>query len=410
MKTKFTYYLLITLLLCGVFFACNKSTDTPTTTITPVVGGATSNFKDSTSVTIGNVTIKYSKTSQCFPSNEIFAFTAVATGVPSDAVYTWDFGDTHSITGVSVRNIYDVAGTYTVILTIKDNLGQVLSKTSVSIAAWGQQVTPHAVFSAQIYDVNVLNNYAFTSTSSVQRGSITGYTWDWADGTGTTTTANAYTPHNFPQVATDKTYPVKLIATANSGCKDTATVNVSIAAVYNISGDFDAVQYNACTAEYFVFTPNTTGVPAGAVYKWDFADASGTAQGNPITHSFTYQNDYDVKMYIYISGKLIYQTHKPVRVFGQNIKPKALFIKNEQSSYPTQATWYCYSQANIPHGYITGYRWELSTGRVDDNFNTDFTNTFIKQSTPTTYSVKFIVTGNTGCKDTSIGYITIPAL
>jgi PKD repeat protein len=354
--------------------------------------------------------LKYSKTSQCYPSNEIFSFSVINSGgAPANAIYTWDFGDKHTLNGsTDVRNIYDVSGSYTVLLTITDASNNLLSKTTFSISAWGQQVTPHAAFSSQIYDVNFVNNMAFTSSSSVQRGTITNLFWDWADGTNTST-PNAYTPHNFPFVAADKVYPVKLVATANSGCKDTATVNVAVAATYALSGDFNAVGYNTCSAEYFVLTPNVAGAPAGCVYSWDFADATGLATGNPVTHSFTYQNTYDVKMTVYLNGKNIYQTHRSVYAFGQNVKPKALFLKNIVADYPTNIIWGFNSQSNIAHGYLTGYAWDFGDGRTDNNFNPYDTVVYNKTNAAVNRTVRLIVTGNTGCTDTAYGYITIPA-
>jgi PKD repeat protein len=163
-----------------------------------------------------------------------------------------------------------------------------------------------------------------------------------------------------------------------------------------------------CTNEYFVFTPNAKGVPAGAVYQWDFADASGLATGNPVTHSFTYQNDYDVKMYIYIKGKLIYQTHKAIHANGQNIKPVALMLKNVVDSTVNNVTWSFYSQSNIPHGYYTGYYWDLGDGRIDNDFNTNVIETYPRSSVNTTYTIQLVVTGNSGCKDTAVAHITIP--
>jgi PKD repeat protein len=407
MSVKNKFYFLMILLFAGVLFACNKSADTPAPVETEV-GGATSAYKDTTTVATGNVVIKYSKTSQCYPSNEIFAFSATATGLPTGATYSWNFGDGHTANGSTVGNIYDAAGTYTVILTIKNSSGQTLNTASVSVAAWGQQVTPHAAFSTAIYDVNYVNNMTFTSSSTVQHGTVTNYTWDFGDGT-ITSTSNSFLQHNFANVAADRTYPVKLVVTANSGCKDTVTVPVSVAAVYAISGDFNIASYNACTNEYFVLTPTATGVPAGAVYTWDFADASGTATGNPVTHFFTYQNDYDVKMTITLNGKTIYQTNKWVHANGQNIKPKALFVKTLVSEDATSQKWSFYSAANIPHGYITGYYWDFGDGKTDNNFNTYVEDIYPKASANTNYTIKFIVTGNTGCKDTASGYITIPA-
>ncbi|MGG2324791.1 hypothetical protein, partial [Salmonella enterica] len=69
-----------------------KPTDDASTTNT-VIGGIISAFKDTTTVTEGSVTIQFSRTDACFPSNEIFEFKAVSTGFPATAKYVWDFGD-----------------------------------------------------------------------------------------------------------------------------------------------------------------------------------------------------------------------------------------------------------------------------------------------------------------------------
>lgn len=413
MKTRQNILILVAFITL-VVAACKKEVDKPadltnTQDLNPLIGGTTSVFRDTTTIKDGDVTIIYSKTSACYPSNEIFSFTASIPGVPANAKYVWEFGDGKSLTGVTVRNMYKDPATYTIILQVKSSTDQLLHKASVSIKALGQQVTPTAVFSSALADINILNNMTFTSRSSVPTGTIVDHFWDWADGT-TSNTSNSFIPKNFPQVAQDKTYPVRLIVSANSGCKDTATVNVFVPATYNISGNFTAEQFDACTNEYFIFTPTATSVPTGAVYTWDFADATGFVTGNPVKKQFTYQNDYDVKMTITLKGKIIYQTHKAVRAFGQNIKPKALMLKNVVSSTTTKEKWAFYSQSNVPHGFLTGYRWEMPFNRIDDNFNTIVEQEYTKAATPTNYSVRFIVTSNTGCKDTAVANIVVPAL
>ncbi|MFP5039352.1 PKD domain-containing protein [Parasediminibacterium sp. JCM 36343] len=424
MKIAIPYFFLIFLVLAGLLNSCTKgvdaaattdSTSTPTTIPTvPVVGGVTSAYIDTVVSTVGNVTIKYSRTSQCYPSNEIFAFSATATGLPTSAIFNWDFGDGHTINGATstttVANIYQTAGNYTVTLKITDVSKNLISTVTVNVKTHGQQVTPHASFYAQIFDVNYLNNYNFNANgSTVPRGTISNFAWIWGDGTTTSAATPDNTPHNFPFVAKDTTYPVKLVVTSSEGCKDTATVPVNIAAVYNIAGGFDTTHYDVCTAEYILFKSNATGVPDGAVYTWDFADASGTATGNPIKHSYTYQNEYAVKMTISLNGKILYVTSSPVHANGQNIRPKALFLKNVSFEDGTSVKWAFYSQANIAHGYFTGYTWNLDNGTIDTNFNTYIDYTYQKGTMPVTHPIKFIVTGNSGCSDTAISYITIPA-
>ncbi|MFY8003416.1 MAG: PKD domain-containing protein, partial [Chitinophagaceae bacterium] len=244
--------------------------------------------------------------------------------------------------------------------------------------------------------------------SSVPRGNLTNFQWNWADG-NIANTAAPFAQYNFPQVPQDKIYPVKLVVTANSGCKDSTIVNVSVPAVYSITGNFDIQSFDVCTNEYFILTPNLVGAPANVTYVWDFADASGIVRTTgPVKKFFTYQNDYDVKLTVQLNGKTIYQTSRWVRANGQNIRPKALFLKNEVVADANSETWAFYSQSNIPHGFFTGYRWEFDDGRVDDNFNTYVEHKYTKQATEKTYKVLFIVTGNTGCKDTATGFVTIP--
>ena len=420
MKQSFQYLLIITLLV-GLITSCNKTGDTPAVVVNTdtikTVGGITSTYKDTVEATINKVNIKYSRTSQCYPSNEIFAFTATATGLPTGATLNWDFGDGHAIKGASngttVGNIYQDAGAYTVTLTILDASNHSLSVTTVNVDAHGQQVTPHASFYAQIFDINYPNNYNFNANgSTVPRGHISNFNWVWGDGTTTSAATPDNTPHNFPQVATDKNYPVQLIVTSSEGCKDTAYVPVSIAAVYtNITGDFDAIQYDACKAEYFILKCNATNIPANAVYTWDFGDATGTPSGNPITHSFTYQNDYDVKLYVSVNGKIIYTTHKAVSAFGQNCRPRALFMQNVSFEDSSIVKWAVYSQANIPHGYFTGYAWYLDNVLIDNNINGTFeTHTFQKEKIESKHTFQFIVTGNTGCRDTGTSTITVPII
>ncbi len=424
MKKTSSY--IVSLLFVGtLLFSCKKNADVPATNTTTtsidsaaaIVGGATSAYKDTVIYSANNVTIKYSRTSQCYPSNEIFAFKGSATDVPANAIYSWDFGDGHSITGSNtVGNIYKSAGNYTVTLTISDGITKKsLYVTTVNLNAFGQQVSPHASFYAQLFDINYPNNLNFNATSStVTQGKITNYTWTWGDQTVSSSATPDNVPHNFPLIGSDITYPVKLTVTATSGCKDSVTVPVFMGAVYsNITGDFDTLQSNACTAETFTFTPNAKNVPASAVYTWDFADASGIATSSgAIQHVFTYQNTYDVKMYISMNGKVIYSTHRSVWANGQNIHPKALFFKNiSGDETATYVKWAMYSAANVAHGGVVGYQWYMDNVLIDPNTNDTYeTYPFNKTSTPSTHTIKFIVTSNVGCQDTATATITIPPI
>lgn len=425
MKTSIRYIILFVIFI-GIYTSCKKTTDTTNnggnTDSTKVIGGQTSPYLDTVTVIINNVVIKYSRTNQCYPSNEIFAFSATASGLPSGAVYNWDFGDGHTTNGANpnatVGNIYQTDNYYTVTLTINDANKKGLAVATLNLHAYGQQVTPHASFYAELFDINYPNNLNFNGYGcTVTNGKITNYAWNWGDNTTSSSAIPDNIPHNFPQIPTDATYPVKLVVTASSGCKDSTVVPVAISAIYtNISGSFNAVSQNVCTAESITFTSNATNVPKGAIYLWDFADnvsgipISNLPSGNPISHSYAYQNNYGVTMYISLNGKIIYTSPRTnVTAYGQNIKPVALFLKNTAYEDSGYVKWAFYDQSNIPHGYITGRAWTIDNVSIDPNTNDTYeTQGYSKGQTNVTHTIKLVVTSNSGCKDTASSVITIP--
>ncbi|MEO0065750.1 MAG: hypothetical protein RI983_1076 [Bacteroidota bacterium] len=115
-------------------------------------------------------------------------------------------------------------------------------------------------------DINSLNNITFTSRSIVPNGTIVVQIWDSDDGI-TSNSSNSFMPKNFPKVPEDKTYNIKMIVNANSGSRDRASLNVFVPASCNISGNFSAEQFDACTNERILFTAEAENVPTGAVYE-----------------------------------------------------------------------------------------------------------------------------------------------
>ncbi len=411
----------VTTLMMVVGFGCSKATDVAATAsgvidstlLPPKVGGATTDYKDTVSISVGDVTILYSKTSACYPSNEIFAFTAIAKDLPANTIYQWNFGDGHTANGAAtVGNIYQETGYYTVQLTITNAAKQPLKIISVSVYALGQQVTPHASFYAQVFDVNYPNNYHFNANSSnVPRSKIINYNWSWGDSSNEQTVSPDNIQHNFPKVPFDKTYPVQLVVTAKSGCKDTTVVPVPIKGVYSVTGGFNAVRHDSCTNEYFTFTSQAIGIPTGADIAWDFDEGTLLQYGNPINHQYTNDGTKSVKMKVFYKGNLIGEIVQPVIIYGQNIRPKALIQKSKTSISANWEEWNCYSQSFVPHGGIVNNFWDFGDGQIDNANNTSVYHKFNKANNQVTYPIKLIVTGSLGgCTDTAITYITIPAL
>jgi hypothetical protein len=407
MKRITRYYIFI-IMIAGLISSCKKGSYN-TGNITPDSVATVTISGDTTIVSFDNITIRYSKTPPCYPDSEIFTFTATArSGIPASAVYTWYFGDGYTTTGTTVQHAYDASSPYVLLLNITNGSGgDLLNTVTFSVQAWGKQIKPVADFYTQSDFPTNLNYITFNSTSSLNKGAIVHYLWDWGDGT-TESSSQQLTRHQFPAVVTDKTYPVKLTITTDAGCTGDTVINVTVPATYPISGDFNAVAYNACTNEYFLFTPTAVNVPAGATYTWNFSTGRGdTTATLPIRYSFPSMNDYDVIMTIYLNGRLIYTTHKAVNAKGPNPTPVASFYSKLESINASAVVWSFNSTSVIAHGGIDGYAWDFGNGNTDNQYNSFVETTYSEKTTSVSYQVRLIASGN-GCSDTAYQTVTVP--
>jgi len=401
---------IIIITITGLLFSCEKITqvtlyeNSSSDTTTTIIG-------DTTIITAGNVVIKYSKTPPCYPDSEVFTFTATATGISSSATYNWSFGDGNLATGTTVQHGYDATAPYVVRLDIRDSVGDLLHTVSLAVQAWGQPIKPVADFYTQFDFSTNLNYVTFNSESSLNKGSIVNYLWNWADGT-TTSSALGLVRHQFPFTATDVTYPVKLTITTDAGCTSDTVVNVTIPATYPITGDLNTVAYNSCSrtdSEYIVFTPTAINVPSGAVYVWNFSDGTGTYTGSSYTYTYKYMNDYDVIMMIYLNGRLIYTTHKMVHANGPNARPVAIIKDNTLvSSSATTIVESYNSGSTVAHGGISGYAWDFGNGLTDNAYDPFVVTSYTRGILALSYTVRLIVSAN-NCYDTAYSSVTIPA-
>jgi PKD repeat protein len=130
----------------------------------------------------------------------------------SIASYSWTFGDGGTSTVQNPSHTYTLGNTYTVTLTVTDNLGAT-NAVSHSVTA---NRPPVAAFSSSCSTLTC----SFTSTSSDPDGSISSYNWNFGDGT----TSTAQNPsHTY---STGGTYTVTLTVTDNAGASTSVSHTV----------------------------------------------------------------------------------------------------------------------------------------------------------------------------------------
>jgi PKD repeat protein len=150
------------------------------------------------------------------------ALTASFTDTSTDSDGTivsrsWNFGDGTTSTLTNPSKTYAAGGTYSVVLTVTDNVGATSSKTS-SVTVVVPNVPPVANFTFAATDLTV----AFTDTSTDSDGTIASRSWSFGDGT-TSTLVNPSKTY-----AGSGTYTVTLTVTDNSGASNAKSSSVTV--------------------------------------------------------------------------------------------------------------------------------------------------------------------------------------
>jgi PKD repeat protein len=143
--------------------------------------------------------------------------------------YDWNFGDGNRRSGSNVSHVYSVAGTYNVMLTVTDEVGQTAQAVK-TVSIGGSPAT--AVFTYSPTDPTVGTTLNFNASASKGEGTntITSYAWDFgctAGSTCTKATGSGVTITNTYNTAF--TYTVRLTITDSKGKTATTTQDITIA-------------------------------------------------------------------------------------------------------------------------------------------------------------------------------------
>ncbi|MBS1591641.1 MAG: PKD domain-containing protein [Bacteroidetes bacterium] len=371
---------------------------------TPGSGGTTT--KDS----IYNLGIDTLRTGVC-TTGETFTFTSTAKGVPAGATYEWYFADGAQDIGTktTITHQYQYNGTFTVLLKISAN--GVYYNASINVKAYGQNLIPSANFNAQQTNPNSGGNIYFFNASGSQApqgGSINYYEWDFGDGTSSAGSSQSTKTKSYIQIPKDQTLYVKLTVTGNpGGCKSSITQDISVPAKYTVTGSFSISSTSAClpSHEVFTFTPNYSGVPSGADYKWEYSDGSPADYGYTMSHTFLYKNFYTVKLTISYNGLVIYTEQQSISSKGQDTNPTVSIY----SQYTNPTTYSYNANTSIGGGWaIIKSEWDFGDGTTATTPNV-VNHVFPKSPVAKTYTITMKVTSNSGCVAQDATQTTIPA-
>ena len=162
------------------------------------------------------ISVSPSVTSGCGPLSVNFSnSTTGATG------YTWNFGDgSPTSSSTSPTHVYTSNGTYTVTMTATNASGCSATYTGTNLISVANG--PTASFSNATPSICLGDTIRFTNLSTANGTPISGYSWDFDDGTPASTQTSPTHIYTSPG-----TYAVTLTTSAGV-CSDDTTINVTV--------------------------------------------------------------------------------------------------------------------------------------------------------------------------------------
>lgn len=315
--------------------------------------------------------------------NAYVALNATITGVTSSGIWTSSGTGTFTPTIGSLNGYYIPSSADTALGSIKltlettNNKGCISRKDSLIVTFIP---SPKANFVST--NACATKPLSFTNMS-VPSASIASYTWDFGDGTGTSSLANpTYT------YAVGNTYTVQHIVTLQNGCKDTIRkpVTVFISPLANFTAS------NVCAGNQSIFL-DSSSVNTGSLvsWNWNFGDGGTDTLANP-THLYTNTGTFPVSFTVISSNGCATSTVKnvvvrprPLAQFGMSA---TTIVAYDNVSFTDQST------ATAP-AVINTWSWDFG-----NTITSTLQNPTASWTDKGVYSVMLAIRDNFGCADT----------
>ncbi len=207
--------------------------------------------------------------------------------------YSWDFGDDETGSGKTVSHSYSSAGTYTVTLTIYNNLGG--TATDSSTVTVTKDRTPPAISINQAGSSSGLSN-VYTYSAYVTDNVAVNSVWMeyWYNGSNGHITAsmdntrgNLYKKVVTSRNTTDRVYCIMYANDSSGNQANTKSPYADIGDPYIGYQVLETIEFNA--SESYDLDGNITE------YSWDFGD-SKTDNGQIVEHTFFADGTYTVTL------------------------------------------------------------------------------------------------------------------
>lgn len=302
-------------------------------------------------------------------------------GNASITTWAWNFGDNNTSNVQHPTHQYSFYNNYQVQLIVTSSQGcnDTITKTVVV------HPVPTAMFTANNVCLGELT--VFNNLSTIPQGTQTAQ-WYFGDGNNDN---NYNTSHTYLQPGNFTPY---LVATSDSGCVDTAYLNIEVWAIPEPQFSLN----NTCENDTVVFTDLSTIVLGNITgWEWIFGNGSPTSnQQNPINFYYT-PGGYTVTLSLISDKGCTNSVTKQIDIFP---KPKVEFIYSDELVGCSPLCVDFFDQTTINSMYnstVQSYLWNFgdNISSIEKNPVHCFVN---RAPDKKIFSVGLTVTSNLGCK------------
>jgi gliding motility-associated-like protein len=199
-------------------------------------------------------------------------------------IFSWDFGDATSASGINVSHTYTAPGNYIVTLTISDTTCINSDTATITITV---NPSPPLNVVIQTNQVSVCD----TVNCTFQTNSNPAFVYNWDLGDGNFASSNPvqhsyYLPGSYTIIVTVTD------TICNSTGADTTTINVPQPGSISSSINYAPTQYCDSLVAALQAVANF-----GSVYSWDFGDGN-FGNGSNVTHTYTVPGTYTIMLVV----------------------------------------------------------------------------------------------------------------
>ncbi len=326
-----------------------------------------------------------SELSGCAPFAVDFTENAVGAGS-----FIWNFGDgTDDVTTQgNNRHTYthtgETAADFTTSLVVKNSFGctDTLQKDLQVFPLISAGIDVSEISGCHPLEIDIRN----TSTRAT---AATPYFWSYGDGNSSTSQeqVQTYVFENFSHTHTQD-YLIRLNAESNYGCKDSASVTVTVNP--RPKAVFEPEVLEGCSPLPVQFTDASKGA---GIYTWQFGDGNHTQQEGTVSHVFQQPYDqgageFNIELLVENQYGCDDFTNRQITVFPDIT---AQFDVETEGCHPLQVSF-----DNLSLG-VDQYTWTLGDGTVTDEVD-EYTYFNESYDTPAKYRVNLHTLSSYGCQ------------